>query len=241
LIGHGVFFDLTNGKLTYLSVKLPLMKNTDTLSILLLAILTSFSTLHGQTVHDIITDGGTFSPSTLTIQEGDSVRWMNSEMGFHNVVADDDSFRCAEGCDGDGMGGNGNASGSLWTFTLPFDNAGTVAYYCEIHGGPGGSGMSGTITVEAAPPACTPDLVVTGNPIPSGTYLSMGDLTSQNSTVAGGSTVVFVSDSGVVLQQDFTVELSGNFDAVIQACPSPANGPAPEGVILLKPGKEDKK
>ncbi|MCB0520277.1 MAG: hypothetical protein H6577_28175 [Lewinellaceae bacterium] len=202
------------------------MKNRDTLLLLLFAAFTSLTALHGQTVHEIITDGNSFSPSTLTIQEGDSVRWTNSGMGFHNVKADDNSFRCADGCDD--MGGNGDPSGSLWTFTLPFNSAGSVAYYCEIHGGPGGSGMSGTITVEAAP-ACTPNLVVTGNPIPGGTYLSMGDLTSQNSTVAGGSAVVFTSDTGVVLQQDFTVVLSGVFDAVILPCPGSFSGQGQEG------------
>src|SRR5512144_591326 len=54
-----------------------------------------------------------FSPQFLTIQAGDTVTFLNLG-GYHNVVADDGSFRCAHGCDGDGQGGSGNASDSLW-------------------------------------------------------------------------------------------------------------------------------
>ena len=34
--------------------------------------------------------------------------------------------------------------------TIVFSKAGTFPYYCKYHGGPGGKGMSGTITVLAA-------------------------------------------------------------------------------------------
>jgi plastocyanin len=93
-----------------------------------------------------------FSPQFLTIQAGDTVTFLNLG-GYHNVVADDGSFRCAHGCDGDDQGGSGNASDSLWFATVVFPNAGTVGYFCEPHGSPG-SGMYGTIEVLApAPPA----------------------------------------------------------------------------------------
>ena len=87
----------------------------------------------------------TFSPSTLAIQVGDSVTWHNNGGGFHNVVADDGSFRCAEGCAD--QGGNGDPSGAAWSFTRTFNLAGTVGYYCEVHGFSGG-GMNGSITVQ---------------------------------------------------------------------------------------------
>ncbi len=90
-----------------------------------------------------------FSPQFLTIQAGDTVTFLNLG-GYHNAVADDGSFRCAHGCDGDGKGGSGNASDSLWFATVAFPNAGTVGYFCEPHGSPG-SGMYGTIEVVAAP------------------------------------------------------------------------------------------
>lgn len=65
---------------------------------------------------------------------------------------------------------------------------------------------------------CTPNLLVVSNPVPSGTYWSIGDLVSNNSTVADGSVVVFKSDTGVLLEQDFTVELGADFEAKIEGC-----------------------
>jgi plastocyanin len=88
-----------------------------------------------------------FIPAMLTIQAGDTVTWANEGTAqAHNVVADDDSFRCANGCDG--MGGNGNASTGPWSVTLTFDDPGTIPYYCDQHGAAGGIGMAGTVTVE---------------------------------------------------------------------------------------------
>jgi plastocyanin len=101
----------------------------------------------------IINVGGstrTFAPQTLTIHVGDVVKFINKG-GVHNVVADDGSFRCARGCDGDGAGGNGNASSNTWVASIPFTQAGTVGYFCETHGMPGG-GMYGTIIVQAPTP-----------------------------------------------------------------------------------------
>ena len=103
--------------------------------------------------------GLAFTPSDLTINVGDTVVFSNAG-GFHNVVADDGSFRCANGCDGDGAGGNGNASSATWTARVTFSTAGSVPYHCQIHEG---SGMVGTITVvggttptvDVTPPALT--------------------------------------------------------------------------------------
>ncbi len=82
-----------------------------------------------------------FNPSTVNIQEGDSVTWTN-QGGTHNVIADDLSFRCSNGCDG--AGGNGNPSSAAWTATRTFNQAGSFGYHCEFHG----VGMSGTIVVQ---------------------------------------------------------------------------------------------
>lgn len=94
--------------------------------------------------HQITVEDFVFTPSDLTILVGDSVTWTNEE-GFHNVVADDGSFRCANGCDS--TGGNGDPASSSWSFTLTFNDPETIAYFCEVHGDVGGSGMSGTIEV----------------------------------------------------------------------------------------------
>lgn len=92
--------------------------------------------------------GLAFSPSTLVIRAGDSVRFTNRG-GWHNVKADDNSFRCAHGCDGVGSG-NGDPSNSIWFFTRTFPTPGTVGYYCELHGDTT-SGMRGVIVVEPTP------------------------------------------------------------------------------------------
>ncbi|HSN00555.1 MAG TPA: plastocyanin/azurin family copper-binding protein [Rudaea sp.] len=83
-----------------------------------------------------------FTPSTLTINSGDTVTFKNAG-GNHNVVADDNSFT------------NGAPSTANWSYSRTFNSAGTFGYYCSVHGGPG-SGMHGTITVKSvAPPPPT--------------------------------------------------------------------------------------
>src|SRR5260370_29026838 len=90
----------------------------------------------------VTTDAMRYSPSSLTIAAGDTVTFRNDSGGFHDVHADDDSFRCANGCDG--HGGDGNPSYDTWSATVAFNNAGTVTYHCDIHGP---VGMVGSITV----------------------------------------------------------------------------------------------
>jgi plastocyanin len=96
--------------------------------------------------HVVLLSSFTFSPPALVVQPGDTVTWRNTG-GVHNVVADDRSFRCAEGCDGDGRGGNGDASLAAWSFSLTFDRPGSYPYYCELHGFAGGVGMAGSVEV----------------------------------------------------------------------------------------------
>ncbi|HET6545720.1 MAG TPA: plastocyanin/azurin family copper-binding protein [Rhodanobacteraceae bacterium] len=92
--------------------------------------------------------GGTpilmFNPANLTITVGDTVTFINSG-GPHNVHADDESFRCARGCDG--QGGDGDPIDENWTSVVTFDQPGTFGYHCDTHGG---LGMVGSITVQAA-------------------------------------------------------------------------------------------
>jgi plastocyanin len=106
--------------------------------------------------------GNVFTPQIVTVNVGDTVTFINKG-GFHNVVADDGSFRCARGCDGDGHGGNGAASAANWISTITVTQTGTIGYFCEIHGMPG-AGMAGSIIVQggAAPPP--PEAVPTLDP-----------------------------------------------------------------------------
>ena len=110
-----------------------------------------------------------FQPQTLQIQAGDTVTFLNIG-GFHNVVADDGSFRCARGCDA--TGGNGNPTSTLWIATVNFPNPGRYGYFCEPHGAPG-AGMFGTIIVAApAPPPPPPEVPID----PSGGWRFAGAL-----------------------------------------------------------------
>jgi plastocyanin len=77
-----------------------------------------------------------FSPAAVTVTQGETVTW-NNNGGFHNVHFDDDSF----------MPPPQNAP---WTVSRTFNTPGSFRYYCDVHGGPGGMGMSGTVIVEAA-------------------------------------------------------------------------------------------
>jgi plastocyanin len=88
-----------------------------------------------------------FSPRNVTINVGDSVTWTSAGGGLHahNVVANNGSFRCAAGCDGEG--GNGNPSAAAWSVTRTFNTPGTLDYNCEVHKA---GGMTGSVIVQAA-------------------------------------------------------------------------------------------
>jgi plastocyanin len=90
-----------------------------------------------QTTHDVSVGNFSFTPAQITINVGDIVRWTNTG-GLHNVVADDNSFT------------SGAVSSSAWVYEHTFNSVGTNPYYCAQHGGPGGVGMSGVVTVENA-------------------------------------------------------------------------------------------
>ena len=88
---------------------------------------------------DVIVElsGFTFSPTVVTIEPGQTVTWVRRG-GAHNVSADDGSYR------------SGDVSSDWETFSHTFTAAGESRYYCEQHGGPGGSGMSGMVIVQVS-------------------------------------------------------------------------------------------
>ncbi len=72
-----------------------------------------------------------FSPASITVKKGETVRWTNRDSVAHTVTADSGArFDSA----------NLNARG-VYEYTTT--HAGTIHYYCRIHG----KQMSGTITV----------------------------------------------------------------------------------------------
>jgi plastocyanin len=76
-----------------------------------------------------------FSPQTGQITAGSALNWSNDGAENHTVTADDGSFDSGV-----------LASGKTFAFT--FAAPGAYAYYCLLHGGPGGQGMAGTVVVS---------------------------------------------------------------------------------------------
>lgn len=92
---------------------------------------------------DVTVSNNVFSPSTVNIQAGDTVRWTKAGTGFHNVNADGGGFR------------SGDLTTAQFVFSHTFASAGSFRYYCEAHGGPSGLGMSGMVVVAASDPPGT--------------------------------------------------------------------------------------
>jgi plastocyanin len=101
-----------------------------------------FTHLQSQTTHDVIIATFAFSPSDLSIEVGDIVRWTNQDQTVHTTTS---------GTGGqspgvpDGTWDSGNLDQDS-TFTFQFDNAGTFSYYCTPHP----TSMTGSITATAA-------------------------------------------------------------------------------------------
>ncbi|MFQ5796458.1 MAG: cupredoxin domain-containing protein [Candidatus Bipolaricaulia bacterium] len=83
-----------------------------------------------------------YTLESLTIPAGTKVRFVNTGQVLHSATADDGSFDT-------GLLGNGGEA------TVTFDEVGFFPYYCQLHGTPGGGGMSASITAidpDAEPP-----------------------------------------------------------------------------------------
>ena len=75
-------------------------------------------------------DNFSFSPATLTVSVGTTVRWRNADDIPHTVVADDNSFK-SKALDTDDQ------------FTYTFTKPGTYSYFCSVH-----PKMTGKIVVQ---------------------------------------------------------------------------------------------
>jgi uncharacterized cupredoxin-like copper-binding protein len=67
------------------------------------------------------------------------VTWANDGVHEHNVRFEDLSFLMP------------STPSKTWTVYNTFTQPGTYHYYCEVHGGPMGQGLSGTVVVNPAP------------------------------------------------------------------------------------------
>ncbi|HVY54369.1 MAG TPA: plastocyanin/azurin family copper-binding protein, partial [Thermodesulfobacteriota bacterium] len=94
-------------------------------------------------IHDVSIIDNEFSPKDITINVGDTVRWTNNGALNHDVRSDDGT---TFGSAGQFPLPTGMEPGDVFEFT--FTSEGDFPYYCIFHGGPGGIGMSGSITVN---------------------------------------------------------------------------------------------
>ena len=102
-----------------------------------------------QNVHIINTLGNTFIPNNLTVNTGDTVRWINTS-GFHNLNATQSTFPNNP----QGFGNSGIGAG--WTFQWIFTVSGIYNYQCDPHAN---IGMNGVVIVNPIlVPGCTDSL-----------------------------------------------------------------------------------
>jgi plastocyanin len=84
------------------------------------------------------TGGNRFAPADVSVLVGTTVTWHWPAGSLqHSVVGDDPTT----------PGGSGQLADGERIYTFSFSTPGIYRYYCANHGGPNGSGMSGTVTV----------------------------------------------------------------------------------------------
>lgn len=87
---------------------------------------------------------GVFTPQSITVKQGDTVKWTNADKGTHTVqsgqVKDRDSGKLFRSGD--------IRKGASFSYTV--STPGTYYYFCKIH-----PVMTGTVIVESAPPTLT--------------------------------------------------------------------------------------
>jgi plastocyanin len=89
----------------------------------------------------------TFSPASLTITAGTTVRWTNNGPSAHTTTSDAgtwSSSTLSAPSGGGGYGGGGSAGG---TFDFKFTQPGNYPYHCSLHPPSMYPGFTGTVTV----------------------------------------------------------------------------------------------
>jgi len=151
--------------------------------------------LNAQNSYTINTVGNSFSPSSLTIDVGDTVIW-NNIAGSHNINANQATFpNNPEGF------GNGVAP-APWSFQWVFTMAGTYDYQCDPHA----SGMSGMITVNNS--GCPPSFSYTTVDA-TDAFTTDGEITVTVDPLAVGPFDYYLFDiSGSIIQGPFMSQAS---------------------------------
>lgn len=145
--------------------------------------------------HDVDVVDNAFEPPSPTVTAGDEVTWTSSGSNPHTVTADDGSFDSNPDCGAFADAASGACMDGGESFAFTFDEPGEYAYYCKLHGGPGGVGMAGTITVEAAATDDGGEGEVTG-------AITVSDQTGDGTTVTVASVTITGATGFVVIHAD---------------------------------------
>lgn len=178
-------------------------------------ILFSFSPAALAAVHEVTVGDNFFSPSELTIQVGDTVRWINAAGGnSHNVNSTTGAWAQS-------------TTAPSFEFEVVFNSPGSFPYNCTVHP----AQMNGTITVEGQ--AQSAELGVTAFDAENGSFASgnpFGTTTTINNTGdadSGAFTVdYYAMPAGeMALAQSTQSAGDGQGDTGLQSIP--------DGAILL--------
>jgi plastocyanin len=93
-----------------------------------------------------------YGANPLTITEGTSLIWMNTDSMAHTSTSDT------------GVWDTGAIQPGAMSSPVPFNSPGVFPYHCSIHGA---ASMSGTIEVTAASPSPSPSSSVSPSPSPT--------------------------------------------------------------------------
>lgn len=80
--------------------------------------------------NEVLIQGMSFNPSTITVTAGTKITWTNKDNVSHTVTSDSNLF------DSGLLGVNG-------TYSYTFTTAGTYPYHCKVH-----TGMTATVVVQ---------------------------------------------------------------------------------------------
>jgi plastocyanin len=84
----------------------------------------------GPGVNEVWIQGHAYSPATITVTAGTTIKWTNKDPVAHTVTSDDGLFDSGSLVNGD-------------TWSMPFNNPGTFKYHCTPH-----PGMIATVVVN---------------------------------------------------------------------------------------------
>jgi plastocyanin len=178
-------------------------------TLILPAVALAFLFLHANAlaaVHDVTVNNNFFSPDSLTIQVGDTVRFINNTGTFHNVTA---------------AGFQNQPSAASFTHQVTFNSPGTFPYSCTLH-----ANMDGLITVEGEVQSA--ELGVTAFNAENGSFAAGQDIALETSIANSGD-----ANSGAFSLDYYAMPVAEAATSQQSADGGTTTKAIPEGTFLL--------